>query len=147
MYFYCLQDDNKKWFSWLEDLFVFFSVSQFNHVFKEHRLYLLTKCKTSPFHFLGRFFTQQGSYSDFLLKCRLLYSSLLHLLQFNCLQCFRSNIYNFFGRKGAFDLLLLMIMFVHSYCLLVNLLFELTCLFNELKLSILFCRCSYCCSS
>lgn len=53
----------------------------------------------------------------------------------------------FFWRKGAFDLLLLMIMFVHSYCLLVYCLFDLTCLFNELKLSILFCRCSYCCSS
>ncbi|XP_062092226.1 uncharacterized protein At3g06530 [Humulus lupulus] len=54
-----LQDDNKKWFSWLEDLFVFFSASQFNHVFKEHRLYLVTKFKASSLQFLCRFFTEQ----------------------------------------------------------------------------------------
>lgn len=64
MYYYL------QWFSWLEDLFVFFSISRFNHVFKEHRLYLVSKCKKSPFHFLDKFFTQQGSYSDFCFKCR-----------------------------------------------------------------------------
>ncbi|KAF4372054.1 hypothetical protein F8388_000270 [Cannabis sativa] len=51
-----LQDDNKKW---LEDLFVFFSASQFNHVFKDHRLYLVTKFNASPLQFLCRLFTEQ----------------------------------------------------------------------------------------
>lgn len=60
------QGDKRKW---LEDLFVFFSVSQFNHVFKEHRLYLVTMSKTSPVQFLRRFFTEQGAYDELYFMC------------------------------------------------------------------------------
>ncbi|CAN6705484.1 unnamed protein product [Malus baccata var. baccata] len=52
-------DDDKKWVSWLRDLFVFFSVSKFKKVFKEHRHYLVTKCKVSAVCFLPKFFTEE----------------------------------------------------------------------------------------
>ncbi|ONI24972.1 hypothetical protein PRUPE_2G273000 [Prunus persica] len=52
-------DNDKKWASWLRDLFVFFSISKFKKVFKEHRHYLVTKCKISAVRFLPRFFTEE----------------------------------------------------------------------------------------
>ncbi|KAL5569803.1 hypothetical protein UlMin_026378 [Ulmus minor] len=53
-----MQEDNEKWIGRLQELFVFFSVSRFNHVFKEHRFYLVTKCNSSV-HFLSSLFTEQ----------------------------------------------------------------------------------------
>ncbi|XP_048446393.1 LOW QUALITY PROTEIN: uncharacterized protein At3g06530-like [Pyrus x bretschneideri] len=52
-------DDDKKWLSWVRDLFVFFSVSKFKKVFKEHLLYLVMKCKVSAVCFLPKFFTEE----------------------------------------------------------------------------------------
>lgn len=57
-----LQDADKRWFSRLEDLFVFFANSHLRHVFKEHRHYLVSECKVSLVRFLSRFFTEEGDY-------------------------------------------------------------------------------------
>ncbi|KAF3950201.1 hypothetical protein CMV_024011 [Castanea mollissima] len=56
-----LVDDNDKWVSILEDLFIFFSTSKYKHVFKEHLHYLVKSCKViAPARFLSRFFTEEG---------------------------------------------------------------------------------------
>ncbi|XP_030935775.1 uncharacterized protein At3g06530 [Quercus lobata] len=56
-----LVDDNDKWVSILEDLFIFFSTSQYKHIFKEHLHYLVKSCKViAPACFLSRFFTEEG---------------------------------------------------------------------------------------
>ncbi|KAK9913977.1 hypothetical protein M0R45_037776 [Rubus argutus] len=51
-------DGDEKWISWLSELFTFFSGCQFKHIFKEHRHYLITKCKISAVSFLSKFFTE-----------------------------------------------------------------------------------------
>lgn len=53
-----LLDVNERWYSRLEELFVFFANSRSNHVFKEHRHYLVSKCKVSLVRFLSKFFTE-----------------------------------------------------------------------------------------
>ena len=64
--FSLLQDDNDKWVSILEDLFIFFSTSQYKHVFKEHLHYLVKSCKViAPACFVSRFFTEEGTYLVF----------------------------------------------------------------------------------
>ncbi|KAL4595949.1 hypothetical protein ACB092_12G129000 [Castanea dentata] len=56
-----LVDDNDKWVSIVEDLFIFFSTSKYKHVFKEHLHYLVKSCKViAPARFLSRFFTEEG---------------------------------------------------------------------------------------
>lgn len=59
------QDADEVWFSRLQDLFVFFASANLNHVFKEHRQFLVSKCKVSPVHFLTRLFTEEGAYFCF----------------------------------------------------------------------------------
>ncbi|XP_044468232.1 uncharacterized protein At3g06530-like [Mangifera indica] len=54
-----LLDADEVWFSRLQDLFVFFASANLNHVFKEHRQFLVSKCKVSPVHFLTRLFTEE----------------------------------------------------------------------------------------
>ncbi|KAH9678606.1 hypothetical protein KPL71_025786 [Citrus sinensis] len=60
-YIYSLlpQDVNERWYSRLEELFVFFANSRLKHVFKEHRHYLVSKCKVSLVRFLSKFFTEE----------------------------------------------------------------------------------------
>ncbi|XP_052289265.1 uncharacterized protein At3g06530 isoform X1 [Citrus sinensis] len=53
-----LLDVNERWYSRLEELFVFFANSRLKHVFKEHRHYLVSKCKVSLVCFLSKFFTE-----------------------------------------------------------------------------------------
>lgn len=62
-YIYSLlpQDVNERWYSRLEELFVFFANSRLKHVFKEHRHYLVSKCKVSLVSFLSKFFTEEGA--------------------------------------------------------------------------------------
>ncbi|KAK7852331.1 uncharacterized protein CFP56_039361 [Quercus suber] len=56
-----LVDDNDKLVSILEDLFIFFSTSQYKHVLKEHLHYLVKSCKViAPACFLSRFFMEEG---------------------------------------------------------------------------------------
>ncbi|XP_065871790.1 uncharacterized protein At3g06530 [Euphorbia lathyris] len=53
-------EDNGNWVvNRLRDLFVFFSASQWKHVFKEHLHYLVSKCRVSPIDFLSGFFTEE----------------------------------------------------------------------------------------
>lgn len=54
-----LLDVNERWYSRLEELFVFFANSRLKHVFKEHRHYLVSKCKVSLVRFLSKFFTEE----------------------------------------------------------------------------------------
>ncbi|GAY60289.1 hypothetical protein CUMW_200810 [Citrus unshiu] len=54
-----LLDVNERWYSRLEELFVFFANSRLKHVFKEHRHYLVSKCKVSLVSFLSKFFTEE----------------------------------------------------------------------------------------
>ncbi|KAJ0099511.1 hypothetical protein Patl1_20742 [Pistacia atlantica] len=54
-----LLDVDEGWFSRLQDLFVFFASSNLKHVFKEHRQYLVSKCKVSLVRFLSRLFTEE----------------------------------------------------------------------------------------
>lgn len=67
-----LQGGHEKWASKLQDLFVIFSSSHFNEVFKEHRHYLVTKSKISPVHFLCSIFTVQGDYYVIIFKMSVL---------------------------------------------------------------------------
>ncbi|KAJ4840356.1 hypothetical protein Tsubulata_007625 [Turnera subulata] len=43
----------------LQKMFVFFATSQSKHIFKEHRLFLVTKCTKSPIKFLSGFFMDE----------------------------------------------------------------------------------------
>ncbi|KAM5557014.1 uncharacterized protein ABKV19_024415 [Rosa sericea] len=52
-------DGDGKWVSWLRELFAFFSGCQFKNIFKEHRHYVVTKCKISAVSFLAKFFTEE----------------------------------------------------------------------------------------
>lgn len=54
-----LLDVNERWYSRLEELFVFFANSRLKHVFEEHRHYLVSKCKVSLVHFLSKFFMEE----------------------------------------------------------------------------------------
>ncbi|KAL6980906.1 hypothetical protein U1Q18_022542 [Sarracenia purpurea var. burkii] len=55
-------DDNGKWICTLQDLYVFFAVSQSKNVFQKHLDFLVTKCKISPVRFLSKIFTAEGAF-------------------------------------------------------------------------------------